>query len=134
MGWEVILLTMKGIWGISYFHPDARKARQYERTLAARDPLSDANLVRWVSLDSPMSHDIPPGVRSAFAKLMEYPAEKIYPDDDFKFFWNELDLAPLIEELKERFQLTITNDDCQSVTKCTIRSVAEMVARVKTTN
>jgi hypothetical protein len=101
--------------------------RWYEKKLAARVPLSDDSMIEYFATGS-VAPNIPGKVRDIFAKHMAYPAEKLLPDDDLNVFWNDFDMCDVIREFEETFEVTIVDKDCEG-TPCTIRSVAELIAR-----
>jgi acyl carrier protein len=124
--WLVIMITAAALSG--YLHRDARQARRYEAELAARDPISDDGLFRQCFGAGEVAPDVPGQVRRVFAKHMDYPAEKMLPDDDLRFFWADLDMVELIRELEAAFGIEITDEDAER-TACTIRAVAQTVSR-----
>lgn len=64
-----------------------------------------------------------------FAKKMRYPADLLLQDDNFGFFWADLDLAILRDALNNEFRVGISGNDL-AVTPQTIRYVAELVQRL----
>ena len=106
--------------------PNRKRFRQYDDQLAAREPLPDAEWVaRYFNTDE-VFLEVPPKVRRVFAEHMDYPAEKLLPDDDFAFFWADSDMVDLIEELESGFNIVISKSDTER-TPCTIRAVSLLV-------
>jgi hypothetical protein len=118
--WLLILLLIR-------LDPDLRRCWQYEAELATREPLSDAAMIRRYFAEDDIDLEVPAQVRWVFAKHTGYPAEKLLPDDDLAFFWADLDMAELIEELESGFGFTITSADLKR-TPCTIRAASHLVA------
>ena len=134
MTWGTILflvlvgLALPLVWR---FDPCLRRFRAYEAELAARDPVPDSEFFhRYFAADEDgdprMAPDVPTRVRRIFAEHMEYPAEKLRPDDDLTFFWAELDMFGLIQELQAGFEITITDEDLER-TPCTIRGASLLI-------
>lgn len=131
MEWFAVPAVIGLAWLVAYFHPDAIRARRYEAELAERESVNDRALFSRFFSASEVTPDIPGRVRAAFAKHMGYPAEKMLPDDDLLFFWNELDMLPLILDIEEAFRLEITDADAATVPVCTIRAVSMLVERLR---
>src|SRR4051812_28120633 len=108
------------------FHPDARRARAYDAELQERPAVSDYTLFRFHFAGTDVSPDMPGKVRGFFAEVLGYPAEKILPDDDFAFMFNELDAGPLVEALEREFGVTFTDDEVAR-TAPTIRAVCLLI-------
>jgi hypothetical protein len=108
------------------FHPDARRARAYDAELRERPAVSDYELFQSHFGGSGVPHDVPGKVRRFFAKELGYPAEKLLPDDDFMFMFNEIDAGPLIEALEREFRVTFTDDEVAR-TAPTIRAVCLLI-------
>jgi hypothetical protein len=109
-----------------WLDPNLRRGWEFEAELTEREPVPDAEMVaRFFAADS-VAPEVPSEVRQIFARYMEYPAEKLLPDDDFAFFWVELDMIDLIEELESRFGISISKPEAER-TPCTIRAVSLLV-------
>jgi hypothetical protein len=119
---------MAVVWLLMWWlDPDLRRGRKYEAELAIREPLSDEAMIRQYFAADDIDPEVPAQVRRVFAKHTEYPAEKLLPDDDLAFFWADLDMAELIEELESGFGFTITSAETKR-TPCTIRAASHLVA------
>jgi hypothetical protein len=111
-----------------WLDPNLRRQRKYEAELKDREPLPDEEMMtRYFATDDGPSK-VPAQVRRVFARHMEYPPDKLLPDDDLAFFWAELDTAELIEELESEFKITISQAEAEQ-TPCSIWAVSLMVAR-----
>ena len=108
-----------------YFGPAARKAGRFEAELAVRDPVSDEELFRRFFTAADEFAHVPGPVRRSFAKHMEYPAEKMLPDDDLDFFWYDLDIVDVIRDLEAEFGIKFSAKDpaWTTLNKCTIRAL-----------
>ena len=111
-----------------WLDPNLRRQREYEAELKDREPLSDTDMVARYFVETDVPAEVPGQVRRVFARYMEYPADKLLPDDDLAFFWAELDMAELVEELESEFEITITQAEAEQ-TPCSIWAVSMMVAR-----
>ncbi len=112
--------------------PNLRRGREYEAELATREPVSDEELVSRYFATCALDSEVPVRVRRVFAKHMAYPTQKLLPDDDLEFFWAELDMVELVEELESGFGIVITQADTER-TPCTIRAVSLLVASKRST-
>lgn len=99
----------------------------FERTLATRIPLADDELFRRFFAVGEAAEDVPLRVRRLFAKHTQYPAEKLLPDDDLAFFWEEMDQGELIDDLEKEFDITISPEEATR-NPGTIRALALLVA------
>jgi hypothetical protein len=128
--WGCVIVAVLGlvVWLLMWrLDPSLRRTREYEAELATREPLPDADMIaRHFAMDD-VAAEVPSRVRRVFAKHMDYPAEKLLPDDDFAFFWAELDMVDLVRELESGFGIAITNAEAER-TPCTIREVSLLVA------
>jgi|SRR5665213_1757834 len=116
------------IWLLAWqLDPDLRRGREYAEELTIRKPLSDAEMIRQYFAADNIDPEVPAQVRRVFAKYTEYSVEKLLPDDDLAFFWAELDMVELIEELESGFGFKITSADLKR-TPCTIRAASHLVA------
>ena len=125
MVWAIILLAVVILF--AWFHPDELKRRKYESSLASREAVTGEQLFQQFFKVNEIASDVPGAVRAIFAKHMSYPAEKMLPDDDFNFFWNEMDMADLVRDVESRFDISISDSDAERC-RCTIRSVSLLVA------
>jgi hypothetical protein len=105
-----------------------RRGRAFMAELTARLPVPDDKLFDQYFANEEMGIDIPWRVRRIFAKHMNYPANKLLPDDDLSFFWNDLDMIDLIRDLELEFGIEFTDADISSVPNCTIRAVSRLVS------
>ena len=110
-----------------WFDPDLRRWRAFDTEIEVREPVPDNEMISRYFAEDDVSPDVPANVRRIFARHMDYPAEKLLPDDNFAFFWAELDMVDLIRELESRFGIAITQADAEP-TPCTIRAVSTLVA------
>jgi len=110
-----------------WLDPYLRQCRKFKSELAAREPLSDSEMISQSFAASDIAAEVSARVRLLFAKHMAYPSEKLRPDDDLTFFWFELDMAPLIEELESGFAIKFAPEETER-TPCTIRAVSLLVA------
>ncbi len=109
--------------------PNLRRSREFTAELAAREPVSDEDLFGRHYAPGEVTAEVPGRVRRVFARHMDYPAEKLLPDDDLSCFWAELDMIDLIRDLEREFGIEITNADVMTVPNCTIRAVSHLVSR-----
>ncbi len=109
--------------------PNRRREREFTAELATREPVSDEELFARYYAAGEAAADAPGRVRRVFARHMDYPADKLLPDDDLLFFWDELDMIDLIRDLEREFGIEITNTDVATVPSCTIRAVSHLVSR-----
>jgi len=124
----VFWLLFAIIWLLAWrLDPDLQRGREYEEELAIRKPLSDAEMIRQYFAADTIDPEVPVKVRRLFAKYTEYPVEKLLPDDDLGFFWADMDMVELIEELESGFDFKITSADLKR-TPCTIRAASQLVA------
>jgi len=112
------------IW---WLDPNLRRKREFALELTHRTPLPDAEFVAQSFDSCNLDPEIPSKVRQIFAKHMEYPAEKLFADDDFTFFWAELDMVDMVREIESRFGVQFPNVEIER-TPCTIRAVSLLVA------
>lgn len=109
--------------------PDLRCRRAYEAELSLREPISDREwTVRYFPDEELASVTV--RVRHIFSDQMGYAAEQLLPDDDFGFFWAELDAAPLLAALESEFDIFISDVDAEA-TRPTIRQVSELVQQLR---
>ncbi len=125
---DIAVLVVVDLLLLWWFGPALRLFRQFDHELAAREPLPDAEWVARFFTTDDVPPEIPPQVRRAFAEHMDYPAEKLLPDDNFTFFWAELDMVLLLKELESGFGIVISKSDVER-TPCTIRAVSLLVGR-----
>ncbi len=112
------------IWRLD---PNQRRWRAFDAVLKGREPVDDVALVARFFPGEDLPADVPPRVRHVFARLMNYPADKLLPDDDLTFFWATVDGEPLLKSLGEEFGVTFTDkDDVKAVP--TIRAVSRLIA------
>jgi hypothetical protein len=124
-----LILVLAAIWAaVRLLDPDLREWRRYEAELRARPLVPDEELVAGY-FGSGTIPDIPARVRRVFAEWMGYPADRLLPDDDFTFFWAELDGEPLIVSLEEEFGAVFPEADV-ATTRPTIRQVSALVQRL----
>src|SRR6516165_8386764 len=100
--------------------------RQFEAELKDRESVPDEELVSRYFDERATAANVPGEVRRVFAKHMGYPADKLFPDDDLTFFWAELDMVDLINELESVFEIRFCREELAR-TPCTIRAVAILV-------
>jgi hypothetical protein len=106
--------------------PNLRRIRAYEASLAAREPLPDEEMLRRHFAPGEVAPDVPGAGRRIFARHMDYPADKLLPDDALTPFWADLDLADLVGELEAEFGVTFTDADLEQ-TPCVIRAVSLLI-------
>jgi acyl carrier protein len=111
---------------VYFFDPNMRAQRRYERQLKEREPVDDEGLLEEYFLPEELDRDIPARVRGILAKHMGYPAERMLPDDDLMFYWDEVDAAELVLEIEERFGIKITEADTEHK-MFTIREISHLV-------
>ncbi len=130
--WFAVLLVF--VWlMVWWLDPDLRRARSYEKELAAREPTSDGDFTARHFTSGEESPDIPAFVRRVFAKYSGLPAEKLLPDDDLGFVWAETDASELIAEIEAAFGVTFSPSEVEQ-TPCTIRAVSFLVTRMAARN
>jgi acyl carrier protein len=117
-GAVALLVRMSGPHGIS------------QDELRQRVPVPDDELVPRFFPDTGMSPEVPIRIRMLFAEWLGYPVDRLLPDDDFAFILDDLDAAPLIEELERLFGIIISEADAEA-TLPSIRSVSELVHRLR---
>ena len=116
------------VWLLMWWlDPSLRRRREFQAELATREPLPDAEMVTRYFADDVGTAEVSAEVRRVFARHMEYPAEKLLPDDDLLFFWAELDMAEFVEELQSGYGISISPLESE-LTPCTIRAVSALVA------
>jgi acyl carrier protein len=120
----IVIVVLFVLWWL-----DSAK-RHYKKLLNSRDPVSDEQLVRQYFDADRISPKIPGAVREIFAQHMGYPAEKMLPDDDLTFYWADLDQAELVRDLESQFNIVVSDEDAEA-TKNTIRSVSNLVSRLR---
>jgi acyl carrier protein len=121
----LLLLVLVGLFSCR-LDPVSRWAREFQRTVSARQPLSDEELASIFSTPETIDPRIPIRVRQMLAKHTGYPVEKLLPDDDLTPFWDELDALDLILDLEETFDIQIDTHEAER-TRCTIRAVSELI-------
>ena len=126
--WLVFPLFFGGLLLFAYFNPNARDERRYKALLVERESVDDEALFEAYFRAEEVASDIPGSVRAIVAKHMEYPAEKMLPDDDLMFYWDEVDAIDLILEIEERFGIKITEADTEHK-MFTIRGISRLVQR-----
>lgn len=128
MGWAVIVFAVLVALLWTLFDPDERRRKSFEQQLTAREPVNDAEVhQRFFGSNVPCS--VPGSVRRILAAHMDYPADKILPDDDLMFFWRELDLVHLFNDLEQEFNIRITQSDIKDCI-CTLRWFVDLVIRL----
>jgi hypothetical protein len=126
----IVLLLPAAAVLVWLFDPHLRRGRTYQAELQARAAVSDGELVARFFEDRQMAAVVAVRVRRVFAEQMGYQADRLLPDDDFGFFWAELDAAPLFEALEREFAIVIDPVDAEA-TPPTIRLVTELVHRLR---
>lgn len=127
----VIVFTVLGVIVWALLDPDEQRSKYFNKLLASRAPVSDKELYdRFFGDDMPC--DIPASVRRILAHYMDYPADKILPDDDLMFYWRELDLVDVFRDLEDEFSIRISQADL-TVSACTVRSFSDLVQRLNKT-
>ena len=123
--WRAVTLVLLVSLIVAWFHPDEVEARHYSRILDNRKETDDEELFNRYFNSAAMAPDIPGRVRRIFAKHMYYAADKMLPDDDLNFFWNEADLEDVILDLQADFEIKIMSEDLTP--PCTIRTFCNLV-------
>ena len=103
--------------------------RRFRKQLDQRSPMLDAELIAMYFSEGKTPAEVVARVRRVFSEQTGLPAEKILPDDDFSFYWDEIDAAPFFESLDTEFDRHFTDDEINLVTSPTVRSVSEWVHR-----
>jgi acyl carrier protein len=112
-----------------FFDPEMRRTREYEAQLKTRRPLPDLEMISLYFASDEIDPGVPGLVRRLFAKFMNYPAEKLLPDDDFtNYIWADIDLYDLAKDLESEFGITIKSSDADW-TAFTIRATSLMIAK-----
>lgn len=124
-GWIYFLLIIAIAAAWMLLDPDTQQQRYFEKLLVERDPVDDVTLHRRY-FDSKMAFDIPGRVRRVLATHMDYPAEEMLPDDDLMFYWRELDLTYVFQDLERDFKIRIDHTDLKH-RACTVRGFSELV-------
>jgi hypothetical protein len=128
MGWAVIVFAVLAALLLALFHPDERRQKSFEQQLADRHPVNDSEVhQRFFGPDVPAA--VPGSIRQILARHMEYPADKILPDEDLIFFWREMDLVYVFNDLEKEFHIHITQSDVEDC-KCSVRSFVDLVIRL----
>ncbi len=125
------LLTVVSVL-VYFFDPNGRAQRCYERQLKEREPVDDTELLESYFSAEVVDPEIPGRVRTILAKHMCYPAEKMLPDDDLTFFWDDLDGIDLMLELEQQFGIKIDDTDAEH-TSCTIHDISRLIHRLRST-
>jgi acyl carrier protein len=112
------------------FDSNLRRGRVFQAELRERAAVPDEELVAQFFPDAGMSAEVPIRIRRLFAEGRGYPADRLLPDDDFGFILDELDAAPLLEELEGMFGIVIPAADAEA-TLPTIRGLSELVQRLR---
>lgn len=126
MQWVWIPLAIVVLVLVVWLHPDERAERAYKQLIAGRKPIDDDELLKYFEPEE-VAPDIPGSIRAMFARHMDYPAEKMLPDDDLRFYWNEIDAIDIVREIEAHFGIVITDQDTEQVRCCSIRSVSKLV-------
>jgi hypothetical protein len=128
MGWAVIVFAVLVALLWTLFDPDERRRKSFELQLTVREPVNDSEVhQRFFGSNVPCT--VAGSVRRILATHTGYPAAKILPDDDLIFFWRELDLVRVFNDLEEEFNIRITQSDIRRCT-CTLRSFVDLVVRL----
>ena len=132
----VILLAVFAVVSVLVWllDPNLRRGREFTAELATREPVADDDLFGRHFSPAETGPEVPGRVRRVFTRHMGYPAEKLLPDDDLSFFWNEADAVDLIRDLEREFGIEITVADVATLQSCTIRAVAHLVSRKADSN
>jgi hypothetical protein len=104
-----------------------QREREFMDVLDSRVPLTDVTMVKQYFATDNVDPQLPPAVRRIFAKHMQYPAEKLLPDDDFAFYWEELEAVHMVREIETHFGVTLSYAAVEA-TPCTIRAMSMLVA------
>jgi acyl carrier protein len=113
-----------------FFEPNLCAQRCYERQLKEREPVDDQELLESYFSTEEIDCDIPGRVRGILAKQMGYTPEKMLPDDDLTFFWDDIDSIGLILELEDQFGIKINDTDAEQ-SAFTIREISRLVHRLR---
>jgi hypothetical protein len=108
-----------------YWSAGARRARDFEAKLAARPPLSDADLAERIFACG-VTPELPGRVRHLFADNTGYAHDRLLPDDDLSFYWEDIDPTPLVETLEQEFCVTLPEDRLVAI-RPTIRALSILI-------
>jgi acyl carrier protein len=129
--WAIAPASLAVVSVLAYFFdPNLRAERRYKTQLKERKPVVDEELFEAYFSEKEVARDIPARVRAIMAKHMQYPAERMLPDDDLTFFWYDLDGVVVIQELEEQFGIEITEADAER-TVHTIRDISHLVHQLR---
>ena len=109
-----------------------RRARAFKAEVVGRQPVPDAELAdRYFA--GGVSPDVPARVRRLFADHTGYPRERLLPDDDLSFFWEDTDPSPLVHALEEEFGVALPDDRLAAI-RPTIRDVVTLIEECRSPN
>jgi acyl carrier protein len=129
--WAVAPAFIGAVFVLVYcFEPNLCAQRCYERQLKEREGVDDQDLLESYFSTEEMDPDIPGRVRGILAKQMGCTPEKMLPDDDLTFFWDDVDGIDLILELEDQFGMKINETDAER-TAYTIREISRLVHRLR---
>lgn len=109
----VFLVLAMAFAAVVWFLLDSneRRHRKFSAELRTRNPVPDGEMVARYFQDDQGSHDVCIKVRQILAAETMHRAEKLLPDDDLTFFWEELDAAEFVGRLESEFLVTLTPAD-----------------------
>jgi hypothetical protein len=107
-----------------------REEREFEARLAAREPMSDEEMLSRFFEVGEVLPEVPGPVRRALADFCDYPAEKLQPDDDLGVSWayREVDMADFFEGLEEEFGIKLVGAEEQGL-PFSIRGLSHQVTK-----
>lgn len=122
----VILIIVVASCLFAFFCSKARRYRRFNRLLSSRDAMSDEELLSTYYNIASMNSTVPCRVRLIVSCVTHYPMEKLLPDDDLTFYWDDYDLNTLINMFETEFGISITAAEFIK-TPCTIREMSRLV-------
>ena len=126
LGTIVILLVYGAVAVVARLAPLARAERAFWAAYRTRMPISDDDFCAKEFPDLTTLRDVPCKVRTIFAEQLDLEVELLRADDDFLFYFAEMDAAELVMDVEERFDVVLNDTDLSSV-PCTIRGATQLV-------
>lgn len=103
-----------------------RRMRALRTTIGRRTAISDEEVVARYFPDGEMTVEVLSFVRQMFATIIGVSSDRLLPDDDLTFFFEELDMVEDFKEWEQKFEIKI--DDADAVaTKGTLRGIAKLI-------
>lgn len=107
--------------------PSLRRWRAFKVELAAREPMTDADMAVLHFVAGDLAAKVAGDVRRMFAEHLNLPAEYLRPDEDLAPLWIDLEMVELMMDLETAFGIDFANAEIDQ-TPCTIRAVSRLIA------